>query len=152
MKLKMKFSAGSALFLLVLLMNSATTAQVPQEQRTFSFDTGVLTLNNPDQFLRATIDWGDGSATPASVRFRQVGYIEEGNIYRVASVVTTDPLTVTAGEAAHFDINQRDFNAVRGMILVGAAKVDAARARVTVQIISSSTGQVESVLVALLIP
>ena len=137
-------------FVMLSLVSAGPTAKAQPERR-FSFDTGVITLNNPDQLLRLTVDWGDGE-TSAVVRFRRKGYIEQGNIYRVASSVTTDPTTLSSGEAAHIDISQGEFNAVRGEVIVGGSGADASRARVTVEIISRSTGRVESVLVALLLP
>ena len=152
MKRRMTLSLVLTLSVLLTLMSSDSTARAQQEGRRFSFDTGVFTLNNPDQVLRFSIHWGDGSITPAVVRFRQMGYIEQGNIYKVASEVTTAPITLAAGEAAHIDISQGEFNAVRGEVIVGGSSADAARARVTVQIITRSTGRVDSFLPALLIP
>jgi hypothetical protein len=138
-------------FVLLSLMSSDSTAKAQPEGRRLSFDTGILTLNSPDQVLRVTINWGDGNA-PGAVRFRRMGYIEQGNLYRVASQVTTDPITLAPGEGAHIDISQGEFNAVRGVVLGNLIGTDAAGARVTVQIITRSTGRVDSVLCALLIP
>jgi len=140
MKRRTTLSITLVLSLLLLsLVNPDATAKAQQGERRFSFDTGVLTLNNPDQVLRLTVDWGDGE-TSAVVRFRRKGYFEQGNIYKVASEVTTAPITLASGEAAHIDISQDEFNAVRGEVLVRGSNAGAASARVTVQIITRSTG------------
>ena len=149
--MKRRMALSITLVLSVVLL-SLMTARAQQGGKRFSFYTGVLTLNNPDQVLRLTVDWGDGSSAPAVVRFRRRGYLEQGNIYRVASEVTTDPTTLAPGEAAQMDISQGEFNAVRGEIIVVGSGTDAAGARVTVQIINRTTGRVDSVLVALLVP
>ena len=142
------------LLLSVVLLTIMSANVVAQQGRGLfvACDSGVYTLKNADQVLRVTIDWGDGAESPATVRFRQLGYLEQGNIYRVAAETTTDPITLAAGEAAHIDISQGEFGAVRGVVYVGGSTRDAVRARVTFQIISKSTGRVESVLIALLLP
>jgi hypothetical protein len=148
MKRRMTFSL--VLFGVLLLTSSYSTANAQQVRR-FTFDTGTLTLNNPDQFLRIIIHWGDGSAAPASVRFRRFGYIEQDNLYKVASENTSDPITLQPGEAAHVDISQGGFAATRGVVFCDGSVKDVEQARVTVQIISQSTGRVEAVLIALLL-
>ena len=140
------------LLLSVVLLTIMSANVAAQQGRRFVCDSGVYTLKNPDQVLRVTIDWGDGTETPATVRFRQLGYLEQGSIYKVAAETTTDPIMLAAGEAAHIDISQGEFGAVRGVVYVGGSTRDAIRARVTFQIISKSTGRVESVLIALLMP
>ncbi|HYJ87477.1 MAG TPA: hypothetical protein VEW46_15560 [Pyrinomonadaceae bacterium] len=66
-------------------------------------DTGMLTLGQ-NQVLRLTVATGDVTGDDVvRVRFRQMEYIEQGNIYRVASSNMSGPLTrvisnlVTAG-------------------------------------------------------
>ncbi|HEV8589355.1 MAG TPA: hypothetical protein VGQ72_10810 [Pyrinomonadaceae bacterium] len=150
MKPRMTLSIAFAIGVLALI--GSYQAANAQQVRRFRFDTGVLTLNNPDQILRVTINWGDGSAAPASVRFRRFGYIEQGNIYTVASENTSDPITLQPGEAAHVDISQGGFAGIRGVVFCDGSVKDMEQARVTVQIISQSTGRVEAVLIALLLP
>jgi hypothetical protein len=149
---RQKMILVTLLWSVVLLTILSANVAAQQGRRVFGCDSGVYKLKDPDQVLRVTIDWGDGAESPATVRFRQLGYLEQGNIYKVAAETTTDPITLAAGEAAHIDISQGEFGAVRGVVYVGGSTRDAIRARVTFQIISKLTGRVESVLVALLLP
>ena len=139
---------------LVSLMSSDSTAKAQQGGRRVSFDTGIVTLG-PNQVLRVTVAAGDGDSDGAdylAVRFRRLGYIEQGNVYKVTSQATTDPIRLRSGEAASIDIGLDEFNAVRGVINGNLIGTDAAGARATVQIIDVNTRQVDSVLEALLIP
>jgi hypothetical protein len=150
MKRRITFSIA-LVFGALLLMSSSSTVQ-GQQVRRFIFDTGTLTLNNPDQFLRVIIHWGDGSAEPAAIRFRQFGYRDLNDVYMVASENTTDPIRLEPGQAAHIDISQGGFAAIRGVVFCDGSVKAAQQARVTVQIVSQSTGRVEGVLIGLLIP
>ena len=73
-------------------------------------DTGIITLG-PDQFLRVSLagDFdGDSDVDGADFVFRRIGYLEQGNIYRVASQVTSPRMRLSQGEAASIDISQVD--------------------------------------------
>lgn len=65
------------LLLSVVLLTIMSANVVAQQGRGLfvACDSGVYTLKNADQVLRVTIDWGDGAESPATVRFRQLGYL-----------------------------------------------------------------------------
>ncbi|HEX6187015.1 MAG TPA: hypothetical protein VFZ40_02950 [Pyrinomonadaceae bacterium] len=156
MKRKIALSLALTLSVVMLsLMSSDSSANAQQRGKKVSFDTGIVTLS-PDQFLRVAIagDFNrDADADGADfLVFKRVGYIEQGNIYRVASQVTTDPIRLGQGEAVSIDINQGEFNAVRCLVAGNFIGTDASNARVTVEIINRTTNQVDSVLIALLLP
>ncbi|MCM3871206.1 MAG: hypothetical protein ND895_11010 [Pyrinomonadaceae bacterium] len=147
----------TALVLSVVLSSlicSDPTANAQQGSRRFSADTGIVTLG-PNQVLRVAIagDFdGNGDVGGSDFVFRRLGYIEQDNIYRVASQSTTDPIRLAQDEGASIDINQGAFNAVRCIVSGNLTVTDARNARVTVHIINRTTNQVDSVLIALLIP
>lgn len=155
MKRKITLSLALTLSVLLSLMSSDSTAQAQKKGTRVRFDTGVVTLG-PDQLLRVAIagDFNeDGDVDGADfLVFKRMGYIEQGNIYRVASQVTTDPIRLGQGEAASIDINQGEFNAVRCLVAGNFIGTDLSSARVTVQIINRTTNQVDSVLIAILVP
>jgi hypothetical protein len=79
-------------------------------------DSGMLTLGL-NQVLRLTVATGDVNGDEViRVRFRRMEYMEEGNIYRVASSNMGGPLTLTSGEATSIDIPYSG-SPVRGVVL-----------------------------------
>jgi hypothetical protein len=140
---------------LLSLMSSDSTARAQPNGTRVRFDTGIVRLG-PDQLLRVAILGdadGDGDTDGADfVVFKRMGYIEQDNIYRVASQLTTDPIKLGQGEAASIDINQGEFNAVRCLVAGNFIGTNASSARVTVQIINRTTNQVDSILIAMLFP
>jgi len=155
MKRKKTLSLVLTLSVLLLLMSSDSVAHGQQRGKRVSFDTGIITLG-PDQLLRVAIAGdADGDADVDGADFlvlKRMGYIEQANIYRLASQVTTDRIRLRQGEAVSIDINQTEFNAVRCVVQGNFNGTDAKNARVTVQIINRITNQVDSVLIALLLP
>jgi hypothetical protein len=138
----------------VLLSLTSSDSMAQQGRRRFSADSGIVTLG-PNQKLRVAISGdfdGDADVDVADFVFRRIGYIEQDNIYRVASQATTDPIRLTQGGGASIDINQGEFDAVRCVVSGNLIGTDARSARVTVQVINRTTNQVDSVLIALLLP
>jgi hypothetical protein len=128
--------------LITLMISDSAVAQTAS-RRLFA-DTGVITLG-PNQVLRLTVAAGDVNGDDdIRVRFRRTGYIEQDNLYKVASQSTSAQITLAPGEAASIDITQGAFKAVRGVVMGNLIGTDAARARVTAQIINTSTGEVTS--------
>jgi Flp pilus assembly protein CpaB len=85
-------------------------------------DTGMLTLGS-NQVLRVTVATGDVTGDDViSVRFRQMEYMEQGDIYRVASSNTSAPITLTSGEATSIDIPNTG-SPVRGVVLSNSRNV-----------------------------
>ena len=109
-------------------------------------DTGVITLG-PNQVLRLTAT-GEGKLLGnLLLSFRRTGYLEQDNIYRVASKETTDPIRLTPGEAVSMDIPRSisgsdEYFAVRGVVLSNRRNV-----RVTAMIINTLTGDIISQIV-----
>ena len=129
------------LSLLISLVSSPLGAQAQPPPERFRFDTGIITLG-PNQVLRVTVATGDVNGDNAiAVRFRRMGYIEQGNIYKVAAQVTTAPVMLGPGEGAFVDIPSSFlgglFVGVRGMVLSSSPDV-----RVTAQIVDTDTGKV----------
>ncbi len=85
-------------------------------------DTGMLTLG-PNQILRLTVATGDVNGDDnIRVRFRQMEYMEQGNIYRVSSSSTSPPISLTSGEANLRDIPNTG-SPVRGIVLSNSRNV-----------------------------
>jgi hypothetical protein len=144
MKRKVTLSIAIALSIALLALIKADSTVNAEPPQRFSFDTGVVTLG-PNQILRVTVAAGDLNGDGIHVRFRRTRYIEQDNIYRIESQTTSAPLTLASNEAAVLDAS--DLAVWRAGVLT-----DSKDARVTVQIIDSATGQVNSVLTALLLP
>ncbi len=97
----------------IMLLSVAAQAQAGMKPVA---DTGMLTLG-PNQVLRLTVATGDVTGDDVvRVRFRQMEYMEQGNIYRIASSNMGGPLTLTSGEAASIDIPNSG-SPVRGVVL-----------------------------------
>ncbi len=117
MKNRVTFSI--ALGLSIMLMSVAAQAQGGMKAIA---DTGMLTLG-PNQVLRITVATGDlNSDDAARVRFRQMEYMEQGNIYRVASSSTSPALSLSPGEATSIDIPNTG-SPVRGVVVSNSRTV-----------------------------
>jgi Flp pilus assembly protein CpaB len=85
-------------------------------------DTGMITLG-VNQVLRITVAAGDLNGDDnIRIRFRRMGYIEQDNIYRVASTNTSATIALTSGEATSIDISNLG-SGVRGVVLSNNPKV-----------------------------
>ena len=123
---------------LVLVSPTSPDSAAQQQRRPFVWDTGVVTLG-PNQVLRLTAT-GDGQVLGnLLLRFRRTGYVAQGNIYKVASQATTDPIRLSPSEAVSMDFNRDNVDAVRGVVLS-----DRRNLRVTAAIINTSTGETSS--------
>jgi hypothetical protein len=152
MKRRLRLSIPLVLSAVLLLLISSDS--MAQQVRRFSADTGIITLG-PNQKLRVAISGdfnGDGDVDGADFLFRRIGYIEQDNIYRVGADVTTEPIRLKHLEGASIEINQGGFDGVRCIVSGNLIGTDARSARVTVQVINRTTNQVDSVLIALLLP
>lgn len=128
-------------------MSFASPAQAHQPQR-FTADTGLI-IPGPHQKLRITVT-GMGT-TILTIRFRQMEYGQDAcnpNAVcklSVSSQTTSAPIRVAPGEAASLELIASTYG--RGIVL--SNKPDA---KVTLQIIDTVSGEVNSVLIALLVP
>ena len=153
MKRRISLSIALALSVgLVLLTNSDSTVKAQNQMRAVA-DTGVVVLG-PNQVLRLGIV--NYRETDFNVRFRQIKYTQgvcsDGVCKQtISSQTASAPITLMPGEAASFDIPASFqggvFVGVRGVVLSNSRNV-----RVNAMIIDTVTGQVDSVLIALIIP
>ena len=133
------------------LSSDATVRAQPAQK--FRFETGVVKLG-PNQIMRITIDWGDGTAN--AVRFGGAGYNQSAcNVDGVCKLSGTTSYTgittVTQGEAASFDLTPMFLGGIytdfRGIVLTNNRN-----AHVNASIVDVTTGRVEAVVIGLLIP
>jgi hypothetical protein len=120
-----------------------------QQPRKFTADSGIVTLG-PNQILRITVNAGAGNDT-ITVRFKRMEYTPAAcNAngvckHSLSNQRTSAPLMLAPGEAASVDLIATTYG--RGIVLS-----DSQNARVTLQIVDTTTGQTNAVLVALLLP
>ena len=152
MKRRITLSIALTLSLVALsLASSDSTAQAQQQQQQrFKADTGVVAVG-PNQTLRLTVvgDFNDDGLI--SVRFRRVGYVEADNVYKIAAQDVTGSVRLMPGEAASFDIPASFLGGIYVGVR-GVVETNGRDARVTAHIIDRVTGQVNSVLIGLLLP
>lgn len=147
MKHRLKLFLVQTLSVLVAFISLPPTSQGAPPQR-FRADTGIIALG-PQQILRITVV-GTGS-TSLTLRFRQMDYVQDTCNpdavckLTVSSQTTSDFITLAPGEGASLNLTAGTYG--RGIVLSNSQD-----ARVTVQIIDTTNGQVNSVLIALLIP
>jgi len=145
--MKRKTNISMVLTLSVLLsLVSFPSPALGQQPLRFRADTGI-NIPGPHQKVGITVV-GMGT-TILTVRFRQIEYMQDCNSdavckLTVSSQTTSAPITLVPGEAASV-LTAGTYG--RGIVLS-----DSQDARVTVQIIDTTTGQVNSVLIALLLP
>ena len=145
MKRKITLSLVLSVALLLMTFDSTTRAQ---PVRRFRFETGIVKLG-PNQIMRITINWGDG--TPNSVRFGQTAYTQDGchadGVCKLTGTNTfSGSITLMPGEAASYDILSAGTYG-RGIVVTNNRN-----AHVNASIIDATTGRVDAVLIALLIP
>ena len=131
--------------------NSNSMAAAP---RVATADTGVIALG-PGQKLRITASPAGGNYTFA---FRRVYYTNIGPDihgvwkYMLTAQDTTAPITPAENEAVWIDIDRNGFDAVRGEVIIrGYTGTTTVNSGITVQLINAN-GEVQSVLIALLLP
>lgn len=134
--------------ILISLISSDSTTKAQQGGGGI-FNTGIITLG-PNQVLRLTIAAGDVNGdNNILVRFRQMGYIEQDNIYKSTYQFTGNPIQLAPGEGASIDISQVEFNAVRGIIQVNTG-TSSRKPTVIAQIIDAPTGNVQGIIAILI--
>ena len=101
-------------------------------------DTGMVPLG-PTQVLRLTVAAGVNGDDVIRVRFRQMEYMEQGNIYRVASSNTSATITLTSDEATSIDIPNTG-SPVRGVVLSNSRS-----AKVVAIVFDTSTQRIVSI-------
>jgi len=147
--MKRRITLSFVVTLSVLLSQVSFSAPVlAQQPARFRADTGIVPLS-PHQILRITVI-GMGT-TILTVRFRQIEYEQDtcnpNGVCKLAvsSQSTSAPITLARGEGASLNLTAGTYG--RGIVLSNSQD-----ARVTVQIVDTTTGQVNSVLIALLLP
>jgi hypothetical protein len=145
MKRQISLSLVLTLTVLLPLMSLPSTAQAQQSKR-FRVDSGFLTPNTT-QILRVTVVNGGGDDTTRA-RFVVMNYfgitcsgVPQVCQHTVASQTATAPLTLNGDEAASLDV-QGTAAGVR-IVVEGNSR----NARVTFQVIDTTTGKVDSFFV-----
>lgn len=134
---------------LVSLISSDSTANAAPP-RIYTADTGVIPLA-ANKVLRLTIV-GLGPGAGPHVRFGRFSYARADYCgdglctLTITSRTTSDPITLMPGDAASFDI------LVAGTYGRGVVESDSPNVRVNASIIDTVTGQVDAVLIGLLVP
>ena len=149
MSMKRTMTVTLLLTLSVLLSLVSLPSPVQGDPRPrFSADTGLI-IPGPHQRLRLTVT-GMGNTT-LTVRFREMQYMPEtcnpNTVCKltISSQYMSAPITLGPGEAASLDLLATTYG--RGSVISNSQD-----AKVTLQIIDTETGQVDSVLIALLLP
>jgi hypothetical protein len=130
---------------LMLITFPATTRAAPPQR--YVFNTGAVKLG-PNQVLRITIDWGDGTA--GQVRFGRTTYVQgpcnsDGVCKLTGSNTFTGPTTLGIGEVASCDVLAAGTYG-RGIVVTTSQKV-----QVSAAIVNATSGATE-VLIGLLLP
>lgn len=135
----------------VSLMSSDSPANAQQQQGGGGiFNSGIVTLG-PNQVLRIIVTAGDlAGDNNILVRFRQMGYIEQQNIFRSTFQSTGNPIQLAPGEGASIDISGVEFNAVRGIVQVNTSRGGQNKPTVIGQIIDAPTGTVQGIIAILI--
>jgi hypothetical protein len=136
----------------VLLMNSDSSVGA-QNQTRYAAGTGIITPG-ANQNLSLTINGGSGDDAIA-IRFRRTRYVKTdcaGGVcrYIVESQTTSDPMILMPDEAGRSIVigNQIGPDAAVSIEVLSSSR----NARATMQLTDALTGQVQSVLIALLLP
>ena len=154
MKRKIILSIALVVSIVLVSLTSSDSTAKAQQQNRFKADTGIVTLG-PNQILRIVVDPTDPSEN-TFLRFRQMGYMQStcsGGVCKlaVASQNTSAPITLMPGETATFDIPSSFLGGV-SVAVRGVVESNNRDVRVNAMIIDNATGEVLSVLIALIIP
>lgn len=149
MKRRITISVALALGILLCVVASASTAsaQLPADFRT---DTGIVKLG-PNQMLRVRVAAGDLNADETvTVSFNRMNYTQgpcSGGVCRLVSAgtVTAGPYTLASNEAVALELVATTYG--RSVVMSSSRN-----ARVTMEIIDRTTGQIIAILIGLLVP
>lgn len=132
--MKKTLTLSIAIVFSVLLLPATVSAQVGMKPIA---DSGMFTLGQ-DQVLRVTVATGDGDDN-IRIRFRQIEYMQQGNIYSVSSANTSPPVTLNSGEAASIDLPNNGAG-VRAVVMGNSRTV-----KVTMVVFDTSTQRVVAI-------
>ena len=154
MKRKIILSVAFIMSVTVLLLLTGADSQVgAQNQSRYTAGTGMI-KPGANQTLSLTIAGGSGDDA-MTVRFRQTKYLKTGCADGVCRYVVESQTTTPAMLSAPNQSSKLDFmgNQLGPDEAVSIEVLSSSRnARVTVQLSDALTGQVDSVLIALLLP
>ena len=143
-----------------------------QSGRKFAADGSIITLA-PNQAIHVALGGdfnNDGDVNGANfLAFKRLGYIEQENIYKLAAHSASRPLTLTPGKTASLELVATTYG--RGTIVLSkngnlqlnnkvpdfkeCSRIflgNSRNAQVTVRLIEKAGGQIDGVLIALLLP
>jgi hypothetical protein len=145
MKCRTILSIALAMSIIFVSLISSDSTVNAQQGGGGIFNTGIITLG-PNQVLRLTVATGDFNGNNnIIVRFRQMGYMEQNNIYKSTYQFTGNPIQLAPGEGASIDISQVEFNAVSGIVQVNTG-TSSRKPTVIAQIIDAPTGNVQGII------
>ncbi len=130
--MKSKVTVSIALVLTIMLLPTALSAQ--GKLRPIA-DSGLIRLG-PHQVLRVFVAAGDVNGDGISVRFRQMEYMEQDNIYSIASASASGVVTLPSNEAAFSEIPNTGAG-VRSVVLSNSRN-----AKVTFIVFDTSTQRI----------
>ena len=154
---RLKLSVALVQSLVLLLIPFALSAQGQEGGQRLVADTGVMTPGS-GQKLRLTVN-GQAGNDALTVRFRRMYYSSVGpdihgnRKYTLAAQDTSAPIALAGNEAVWIDIDRTaGFDAVRGIVIVrGYRGTTNVNNGIGLQLINAN-GEVQSILIALLVP
>jgi hypothetical protein len=153
MKRKITLSIALALSIVLALMMNSDPSVEAQSQARYVASTGIIEPGE-NQILSLTINGGSGDNAIA-IRFRQTRYLKTNCAdgicrYVVESQTTSETMLSAPNQSSKLDVmgNQIGPDRAVSIEVLSSSK----NATATVQISDAATGQVNSVLIALLLP
>ena len=152
----------SIISVLLMSSDSSVKAQQGQLRGTYTFGTGVIALPASQNLSVAVVALGDANGDGRIdgndyivVRYRQTRYAKTGCEsgvcrYAVESQTTSPPMISAPNQSSKLDVmgNQIGPDAAVSIEVLSSSR----NARATMQLTDALTGQVQSVLIALLLP
>ena len=128
----------------IISMSTSITVAQTKKQKTFTFDTGILTLG-PNQMLRIVTNNNDPDEA-YSATVKRMSYLvisEQDSVrYRLISQDTSGPILREAAEGFSIDVGTSE--AVRVLISSTSPNL-----RTTVQLVDTTTGNIIAILIGL---
>jgi hypothetical protein len=150
MKRQMTLSIALVLSVVLLSLMSSDSAAGAQNQMRVVADTGIIRLG-PHQVLHVSAaQTGDGLilGNLLTVRFRQLRYIEQDNLYKIASQITSPLITLAPNEGAFVKSEVASIDAADLVVWRTLVLSDKRNVRVSAMIIDTETGKTTQIIMA----
>src|SRR5688572_25354458 len=153
MKRKLKLSIALALSIVSVLLMSSDSSVEAQNQLRYRAGSGIISLGE-NQNLSLTINGGSGNDTIA-IRFRRTVYVKTNCTdgvcrYVIESQTTSGQMLSAPNQSSKLDVMGNQIGTDRAVSIEVLSS--SPKAVVTTQLTDALTGQVDSVLIALLLP